>query len=329
MSFGPLPAVLTAQSLPIAYPPVVSPPVPDSLAPGEVKPFSLAWLADKTITELSWAIEYGTDEFSRRFEMNQQFDISEGPHISKLQVISLDDHDDFDTNSVTLMAIVRNPLDTPVVISCGEDAPTMVAAQSLGTYMISVDRIEIKVDPKTNKVVVEDVSPDHIRKCEAVAVKDKNAKLTFPERIRVASVLRLKQNLQKRLNLTWTGSNGIGGALPFTHVPVDDDTLVLLRPPPFKVDFKVEKQFPDIWGLICAIETEEKMDVKVQFSFELEDDPVETKCILIAGAEETTIKAPTSFTTSIHCLPTGNLTVTGKFYAGNVYFVRRGTFPLT
>jgi hypothetical protein len=328
MTFGPMPAVLTSSSLPIAYPPTVDPPIPQSLAPGEVKPFTLSWLTDKTISTLSWAIEYGTDEFSRRFEANQQFDIAEGPHVSRVQVISLDDHDDFDTNSVTLMVIVLNPLEAPIAIWCGSESPVMVEPQSLGTFMIGVDRIEIRIDPNTKKVLIEDVSADHVRKCEAVAVIEKNAKLTYPEKVRVASVLLLKQSLQKKLTLTWAMHTGLSGSLPFTHVPVDDDTLVLLKPPPFKVELKIEKMATNIWNLICRIDSETEMIVKVKFSFELENNPRETNCILIAGAEETSVQVPASITTSIHCLPVGPLIVIGRFFVGNAYFVRRGKFQL-
>jgi hypothetical protein len=323
ISFGTQPPVLTPSSLPIAYPPTVDPPLPEALSPGESRQFSLFWPADRTLTVLSCAIEYGTESFSRRFEMNQELDILAGPHISKVDVLSLDDHDDFEEPAVTLMVVVANPQDMPITVTYNETL-TVIQPQFLGTFMISVERIRIEKDDET--AVAAGITREHIRKCVGVAVKAKNATLTSSEKDFLVSVLLVKVILQSKIRLAWSLPDGQQGTLPFTHVPIDQDTLLLLQAPPFAVQFVLDPIAESVWNVTCKLDSGEKVSVLARLAFALEGAGAEP--LLVAGAEETHVDVPGEFTTAIHCLPKGALQVTGKFYIGDAYFVRRASFPL-
>lgn len=109
ISFGSPPPVPTPASLPITYPLIVDPPLPKALELGQLRAFSLNCQSNRTLTLLSCAIEYGTAAFSRRFELKEIFEVLSVPHISRVEVIPLDDHDGFETSDVTLMVIVANP----------------------------------------------------------------------------------------------------------------------------------------------------------------------------------------------------------------------------
>jgi hypothetical protein len=323
LSFGSPPPVLTSASLPIAYPPIIDPPLLEALGPGESRAFSLCWPCDRTLNVLSYAIEYGTPVFSRRFEMNEELEVLPGPHISSIEVLPLDDHDDFETSEVILMVVIDNPQDAPVTIM-HNDSIVVIQPQFIGTLMITVERIRINII--NGKVVSDGLSRDHVRKCEAAAVKEKNAGLTDAEKQFLASILVAKLELQSRIRLIWSLPDGQTGTLPFTHVLVDADTLLLLRPPPFSVFFSMEMVAETVWSLKCTIKSDEAIEVLVRLAFSLDGSPDE--CLLVAGAAVRHVVAPGEFETTIHCLSKGDLQVTGKFYIGRAYFVRRGSFPL-
>ena len=319
ITFGPIPPVLTSTSLPIVYPPAVEPPLPDVLKPGMMYDFCLKFHADETNSTVSFAIEYGSDDFSRRFEMNQSVEIVSGPRIRNVQVIPLDDHDDFETNSVTLLTIVENPLAIPVSVTrSGSSEVTVIEPLSLGTFVIEVERV--KLDPGCATDVV---GKDHVRKCEAVATREKQAVLSASEKEAIRSTLLLKENLQRQLELQWELPNGITGTLPFTHVTIDGGTLALLQPPPFTVSFSFEKFKQEIWSVTCSIEAESPICVKASLCF---SSPTST--VLIAGAEENLVTTPGSFTTYVHC-DTGSLRVVGHFHIGDVFFIRCASFDLS
>ena len=323
ITFGPIPAVLTSTSLPIDYPPNVEPPLPDVLRTGATLDFNLTFQADQTNDVLSFAIEYGTDEFSRRFEMNQPFEIIDGPGVRNVQVIPLDDHDDFDTKSVTLLTIVENPLDTPLSVRCrGSDEITVIEPQSLGTFVLQVERIDIQLDAE-QRWDAAGIEKDHVRKCEVVATKDKNAVLELSEKRILWSSLLLKKSLQDQLQLDWELPNGLTGTLPFTHVKIDMGTLTLLQPPPFNVDFSITKLRDGIWNITCKVDSTDKIPLKAKLHFDAGGTEV-----FMAGEEENQLVSPASFTTAIHCTPNGPLCVIGRFYINDVYFIRRATFNL-
>ena len=323
ITFGPIPGVLTPTSLPIDYPPTVEPPLPDVLKTGATQDFFLKFPADQTNNVLSFAIEYGTNEFSRRFEMNQALDIIDGPGVRNVQVIPLDDHDDFDTKSVTLLTIVENPLETPLSVRCrGSDEITVIEPQSLGTFVLQVERIDIQLDAE-QRWDAAGIDKDHVRKCEVVATKEKNAKLDLSEKRILWSSLLLKKSLQDQLQLDWELPNGLTGTLPFTHVKIDTSTLTLLQPPPFTVAFSMEKLRENIWNITCAVNSAVSIPLKAKLTFDANGSEV-----FMAGQEENDIESPASFKTAIHCTPNVSLLVIGKFYVGDVYFVRRATFQL-
>ncbi|OHS98605.1 hypothetical protein TRFO_35007 [Tritrichomonas foetus] len=331
IKFAPIPPVLTPTSLPIVYPPAVNPPLPPSLAPGQSHQFNLSFVADHSNTILSFAVEYGTDKFTRRFELNQQLEIVDGPHISHVQVVSLDDHDDFDTNTVTFMIVIKNPFSNPVVVrNTDNETPTVIGAKELGTFLLNVDRININIDPKTKKWISEGLDNEHIRKCESTAVKLKNAPLTIGEKRTLWSTLYLKKKIGEQLKFQWSTVNGLTGLLPFNHVNINMETLTLLQPPAFKVNFTLTKKMENVWELNTQIECEEPLMLRARLMFDLQDIGDNANCIFTAGVEENVVEAPTSFVTAIHCLPVGKLLVVGKFYIGDLdaFFVRRGCFPL-
>ena len=331
IKFAPIPPILTPTSLPIAYPPAVNPPLPPSLQPGQSHQFELSFIADHSNTILSFAVEYGKEKYTRRFELNQELTILDGPRISHIQVVSLDDHDDFDTNSVTFMAVISNPFTNPVSVTNNVDETSIVIEpKAFGTFLLNIDRIDINIDPKLKKWSTDGLDSEHIRKCESAAVKAKNAPLTLPEKRIIWSTLLLKKKIGEQLKLQWSTINGLSGSLPFTHAKVSPETLALLQPPPFKVDFQLEKKMENIWELNTKIESNENLKLKAQLYLDLEDIGDRPNCVFTAGSEINFVESPCSFVTAIHCLPYGKLSVVGRFYIGDLkaYFVRKTVFPL-
>lgn len=333
IKFAPTPAVLTPTSLPIVYPPKVNPPLPPELEPGSSHQFELSFTADHSNKILSFAIEYGSSNFTRSFEQNQELDIVNGPHISNIQVVPLDDHDDFDTNSVTFMIVITNPFSNPIVVTNRNneaEAPTVIEANDLGTFLIQVERIDIQIDPNAKKWFSEGLDPEHVRKCETTAIKLKNESLTIEEKRQLWTTLFIKKKIQEQLDLRWSTVTGLVGSLHLTHVNVDLATLTLLKIPEFKASFTLDKKMDKIWQLTTNVESSSKIKLNVKLSFELLDNEDKSNCVFYAGAEENKIESPCSFVTSIHCLPIGKILVIGKFYVGDLdaYFVRRVVFPL-
>lgn len=330
--FSPVPPVLTPTSLPLNYPPIVSPPLPSSLEPSASHSFSISFVADQTVKALSYAIEYGPEGYSRRFEYHQDLEIVPGPHISEIQVIPFLNHDDFDTKSVTLMIVTSNPFDSPIkVMDKSNENPTIIEANSLGTFMIDVDRIDINIDRSgSQKFQLEGFDGEHVRKCETTAVKEKQRELTIDEKKVLWSTLHLKKQIQDQLQFTWTGKDGLSGDLPFTHINIPSETLMLLQPPPFSVKYELTKRADQVWDLNCSLESDTEINVKIIFEFSVVNDSEGENYVLSSGNEETNVTTPTSFTTSLNAAPRGSLEVTGSFYIGetDAFFIRKGLFQL-
>jgi hypothetical protein len=52
------------------------------------------------------------------------------------------------------MVIIANPLQLLISVSYSETGPpTLIQPQSPGTFIIHVDRIQIQIDPQTQKVI--------------------------------------------------------------------------------------------------------------------------------------------------------------------------------
>ncbi|KAH0790404.1 hypothetical protein GPJ56_005700 [Histomonas meleagridis] len=179
IKFSAIPSVLTSTSLPIEYPPLIKPSLPDVIQYNETYPFSIIFNSDETNSLLSFAIDYGNELYFRRFELNQQFIIKSGPKIKLIKDISLDDHDDFDSGTINLMFIIENPLDEPIIISSNiTNEKTFIKANEIGSLILQVKRFEIDIDSNTTNFECEGLDRSHIRKCEANAVKEKNSPLT-------------------------------------------------------------------------------------------------------------------------------------------------------
>lgn len=343
IKFAPTPAVLTPTSLPIAYPPKVNPPLPPELEPGQSHQFELSFTADQSNKLLSFAVEYGTDKFTRNFELNEKLEIIDGPHISHVQVVSLDDHDDFESSTVTFMIVITNPFSNPIVVQNNKEkssnidiAPTVIEAHDVGTFLIGIDRIVAKINRNDRKWNTDELEPEHIRKCESTAVKMKNAPLSLNDKHQLWTTLLLKKKISEQLDLTWSTVTGLSGSLKLTHVNINLASLILLQPPQFNVNFELKKleEIENFWELTTKIENVtgvvDNIKLKVTLSFELEDTGDKSNCIFTAGVDENNVESPCSFITAIHCLPVGKLVVVGRFYINNLdaYFVRKALFPL-
>lgn len=345
IKFAPTPPVLTPTSLPIAYPPKVNPPLPPELEPGQSHQFELSFIADQSSQVLSFAVEYGTEQYTRHFELNEKLEIIDGPHISHVQVVSLDDHDDFESRTVTFMIVITNPFSNPIVVQNNKDkdngnnidiAPTVIEAHDVGTFLIGIDRIVANIDRNERKWKTDELESEHIRKCESTAVKLKNAPLSLNEKHQLWTTLLVKKKISEQLDLRWSTVTGLSGSLQLTHVNIDLASLILLQPPQFNVIFDLKKleEIDNVWELTTKIEnnaeTTENIKIKAILSFELEDTGDKSNCIFTAGIEENVVESPCSFITAIHCLAVGKLNVCGRFYIEDLdaYFVKKAQFPL-
>lgn len=328
IKFPPTPNVATPTSLPIAYPPEVVPPLPPEIGAGDAFSFKLRMVADRTLPNLSFVVEYGPKGYIRRFNYSQELEIAEGPHVDRLQVVPMDDHDDFKSVSHLLMVVIKNPFELPIEVDCDTEASIVVAARSYGTLLVRVDRIELDIDPNAQTWCCPGIDREHVRKCETTLIKELNRPLTAEEKVEVWSTLQLKMRLQEQLHLRWASQDGLGGPIPFNHVDIDRATLLLMQPPPIAVKFEMERATAKQWRLRTAIEGDGAQEVRVCLSFAVENAGPGVHHVLTAGLSEHRVKAPAEIETYLHCAAVGTLVVTGKFYIGEGYFVRRGSFIL-
>jgi len=329
--FPPPPAVYSSTSLPLDYPPKVIPPLPPSLIPGESKIFTIQLNVDKTFENLSYIIEYGQEKYTRQFNYNQNFSIKPGPHISRMQVVTLDDHDDFMSLSHLLMIIIYNPLDLPIEVSCDSESPIIISSNSYGTFLVQVDRIDVQIGPSTTKCNLSGIDHEHVRKCETNEVKKLNRPLQLAEKHRLWTSIYLKYKIQNQIHLKWKNQNGLEGDLPFSHVDLDDSTLLLLQTPPFTVNFVIKRLYDEIWELSCILQSQNPIDVRCRMTFAIPNGSQNDQ-IFTAGLDDALINItsePKVFKTTIHCSSHGALSATTRFYIGEAYFVRKGYFLLS
>jgi hypothetical protein len=321
-----MPALSAPTSLQIEWPPNTEPAFPETLDAGAVHKFAVTFRVDRSLNLMAFAVDYRTnDANSRRFEFKQEFEVVEGPHIDRIQVIPLDDHDDFVSKSVTLMLVVVNPLDRPVTVTHEQLAdPVIVEPKDCHSVIVDVDRVSIKFDPNSERLVDDDIDPDQVRKSESLAEQEKSARLEQSEKNLLWSILLLKTALQKKLKMQWCDSFGTSGVLPLNHIVVKKETLLLLKPVPFSVEFGLVKVLEDVWEIKCDIMCEKKLSLNVRISFVLEKEAKDF--LLVAGEEETVVEAPGSVIRAVHCLSGQKLYFTARFWMKGVYFVKIGEF---
>jgi len=328
LSFGPTPPVLTSTSLPICYPPVMDPPMPDYLDPGQSHSFSLKIVSDITLTSLSFGIQYGREDFIRAYQYHQDLSIISGPQITRIQVLPLDDHDDFLDNKITLIVVIENPTDLPISITCNDRSHFFVQPHSFGAYIANIERIDFSVNESDKKWSFGELTLDHVRKCETTATKEKNSQISKHEKQSLWRALYLKLMIRKQLPLNWVNKFNLSGTLPFSHVVLDQTTLLLLQPPPFSVNYELNQVLNNIWELQCIIDSLESLSIVAKLSFEVEQSQDQPNFILVAGSHSKKLQIPGRFSMHIHCLPSGSLTIIGKFFIGDAFFIRRSVFEL-
>jgi hypothetical protein len=319
--FGPIPPLFSPTSLQVDWPPPTEPAFPRALGAGSGHRFTVSYRVDRTITQMAFAIGYRTNEGSSRcFEFSREFQIVEGPHIDGIEVISLDSHDDFVSKTVTIMIVIANPLDTPISVTCsGAEAALPIDPKECGMMIIDIDRVDLRT------FEINDDSADlQIRRSEALAESELNARLEQSEKDMLSSIVHVKTELQRRVSLQWNARAGVSGSLPFNHVIFDSETLMLLKPVPFSVEFGLMKITENIWQIQCDIGCEEKLILIVHITFRLQNDGDDF--LLASGAEETEIETPGSVIRAIHCMPEQNVLVTGRFSMNGAHFIRNCMF---
>ncbi|EAY22107.1 hypothetical protein TVAG_457420 [Trichomonas vaginalis G3] len=330
VKFPPPPPLLTYDSLPIDYPPKIVPPMPESLQPGQSFNFNLVMINDNSVKNLSFALEYGSDRFARRFEYYQDLTVAEGPHIDRLHVVPVEGHDDFSSKTILVMVIIRNPFEIPIEVT-GSDHNVIVAALSYGTYLVELDRINTDVDEDALRFQYENLDFEYTRKCETALVKNLNKPLDQNDKVRLWKMLVLKTKIQKQLNLKWADQDGNSGDLSMNHVRIDRTTFALLQEPPFDVSFSIKRESEKILTVSAEVKPNNKKitNTKVMLSFSAEDrDTKEKRIVLTAGMEETEISIPGVLETAVHCHSNSILNVTGRFFVGDAFFVRCASFDV-
>ena len=328
VKFPPPPAIQTPDSLPIIYPPEVIPPLPDTLAPGKSFNFKIKMIIDQSLSDLSFAVEYGTEKYTRRFAYSQPLTILEGPHIDRIQVIPMDNHDDFMGTSNLVMVVIRNPFELPIEVQ-GEDQTVVVAARSYGTYLVHLDTINAQIDPEAKSFTCDGIDKEHVRKCEQAMIIVLKRPLEREEQLNVWRSLLIKSRIQEQLKLRWVNQDGLEGILPFTHVSLDAATMMLMQPPPFNVEFQMRRKSAKIWILTTNIKSDTPITVKSTLSFTVEGAGTGVYHVFTAGIEENTLVSPGSFETALHATDVGDLKVVGKFFVGSAIFTRISSFTLS
>ena len=328
VKFPPPPAVVEYDMLPIKYPPEVIPPLPDHLEPGKAFNFKVKMTLDKSMTDLSFVVEYGSEKYTRRFAYTQPLSIAEGPHIDRIHVLPLDNHDDFISTSNLIMVVIHNPFELPIEVQ-GEDQTVVVSARSYGTYLVNLDKINAEIDTTSNNFTCNGISKDHIRKCEQALIRDLNRPIEKDEQINVWKSLLIKSQIQEQLKLRWVNQDGLDGILPFTHVSLDEATAMLIQKPPFEVEYEMRRKSEKIWIVTTNVKSTTNITVKSSLSFSVEGAGTGIYHVFTAGDEENVITTPGSFETAIHATPVGELKVTGKFFVGSAVFTRISSFKLS
>ena len=321
IKFAPSPPVLVGTSLPIDYPPKLNPTLPDKLLPGATHKFLMEFVSDPTFTNLSFAIEYGTKDYIRRYEHDMPFAVEPGPRISRVEALPLDEHDDFDDDKATLLIVIENPTDVPVTVSLDSVRQTFIRRKSFGTFIVNISRIA--PPPDISPKFLEDLTQDHIRKCETAEIKKLQHELTPEEKHSLYTALYIKLKIKQQLPLLWRNQHAQTGPLPLTHIEMDEKTLTLLQPPPFNVSFSIKRIATEVWDICCSIDSQNPIHLNAMLSF-----AVDRGYVLNSGKSVYQLTTPTKFNTSVHCDLQEKLTVTAKFFIGEAYFVKICTFDL-
>ena len=323
IKFAPSPPVLVGTSLPIDYPPKLNPPLPDKLLPGSTHKFLMEFVSDPTFTNLSFAIEYGRKDYIRRYEHNMPFTVIDGPRISRVEALPLDEHDDFDDDKATLLIVIENPTDAPVTVSLDTvEQNLFIRRKSFGTFIVNISRIAPPTDISP-KSLEDHLTQEHIRKCETSEIKKLQRELTKEEKIALYTALYIKLKIKQQLPLIWRNQHAQKGPLPLTHVEMDEKTITLLQPPPFKVSFSIKRIANEVWDICCSIDSQNPIQLKTMLSF-----AVDSGYVLNSGKSVYKLVTPTKFNTSVHCDLQEKLTLTAKFFIGDAFFVKICSFDL-
>ncbi|EAY21770.1 hypothetical protein TVAG_237960 [Trichomonas vaginalis G3] len=325
IKFAQAPPIYSGTSLPVPYPPKLNPSLPPTLNPGQSYKFNVQLQMDQTFTNLSFGIEYGRRGYIRRFEYDRQLSLIDGPRITRVETVPLEDHNDFDDDHTTLLIIIQNPTNDPITVDSNIAGQVFIPRQSFGTLIVRIQRIETP-DDFTGKWNDIGLTTEYVRKAEVAEINAKQREISDEERRLLWTALYIKQKICQQLTLKWHNQHGFGGNLPLSHVILDPRVLTLLQKPSFDVNISIKKQENDVYSLTCDMKSENKksVDVKAMLTFNAEKSSV-----MIAGKSVYQLKTPSTINMIVHTTCKKKLLVTGKFYVGEAFFVKLAEFDLS
>lgn len=325
IKFAQAPAIFSGTSLPVPYPPKLNPSLPEKLLPGESHKFNIELQADMTFSSLSFGIEYGRGEYIRRFEYDQTLKIADGPRITRVEAVPLDDHNDFDDDHTTLLIIIQNPTTDPITVDSSTAGQVFIPRQSFGTLIVKIERIVVPSD-FTGKWQEIGLAHEYVRKAEVAEINAQHREISDAERRMLWTALYIKQKICQQLRLDWHNQHAFGGHLPLTHVQLDPRALTLLQKPSFDVQLDLKKEMDGVYELTCDLvsKSDVSVDVKAKLSFDASGQNV-----MVAGKSVYDLTTPCTIKMNVITKSYDKkLTVVGKFYIGDAYFVKLAEFQL-